>query len=1326
VKTRLFLGVTTLLLCLVAPLHTVAQVNAIVGGSVSDSTGALIPGVEISATNVNTGIVARRISNESGSYDFASLQPGTYTVSASLPGFQTATYNNVELNQGQQVRLNFTLEVGAAAQTVEVVADANTLLATTAASVGNTLPDSEVSSLPLATRNVLDLAAITTGSVGDNLAGARMSMLVTTRDGLPTTDGRYSDWNGAYSGTFTSPDLVEEVQVVLNNIDASSGRGSAQVRMRTRAGTNEYHGALFYTNNNASLNAQGWFENLVGAEKSYQNRNQFGGRIGGPIVPNKAFFFVLIDEQRFLEKQDVVSNVLTGPARQGIFRYLTEGAPGGTSRRNGNAFSSIPSVDLNGNVLSSDGGTPLFLNQIDLLNDVNDPNRTQIDPVWVGPEYLARMPLPNDWTQGDGLNTAGFRWLRRQSGSDSSTGSSPNTNRDHLTVRLDYQVSENNKVSYTMTREENWGVTGQTGLPDFPEGYFGEVKRFPDFYTASWTSTVSPTLLNEFRWGLKRDSWFGWSAFHKGCCVLGAAEDDITAESQEALDTYPQIAGKLFYPEPGLGLGTYVPFARGGAAPRFNPSPLWQFADTVSWTRGVHSFQTGFDYTRPGSGQNNSGGIATAYPHATLGVGNIPVPGIDDTNFPGLAAQDIGTAEDVLANLAGTINDISQKLFVNDPNATEFSDYTGETVFVKRDYRQNDWAAYFKDNWKVTNDLTLNLGIRYDRFGVPYDLSGMGQRPRGGEAGMFGISGTGFDALWDPFATGGSLTTAEPAGKHSPNPDVLVYNNDNNNIAPSIGWSWNMPYFDRPTVLRGGYGINYIGTSMFQQYGRQIGAQPGSQIQVVLSPSTYLDIAGVTAPGAGIVPLDAGGATPGEPVPLTNRATRITAYTDDRVMQYVQNWNLSVQRELTRDLTLEVSYLGNKGTKLWSAVQLNEPNIFENGILDAYRITQAGGDALLFDQMLAGIDLGGGVGAVGVDINPDTGNAWTGSEALRQFSTTDAWFANGDVASLAEWLNATSTGTGENGGLLRTNGFPENFIVVNPQFSRVELHGNMDNSIYHSLQTQVTKRLANGFSAQFGYTWSKTLGNSAANTGSGSSNTLTMRDARNRQLQRGLVAFHRTHNFKAHGTWELPFGPGRAFGSGAPSGIARLIEGWELSSVFSWTSGAPMEFQSTRETLIGNQDTNTADLVGVLPADLGSVEVGDGFVQYFSNLAIEDAPLPDFGSDPNNLAGDFSNQVVVDTSGNVVLQNPVAGTTGNTALNLSVLEGPSLLNLDLAMSKRVQIDESRSFTIRADMVNVLNTPQWGNPNTNINSGSFGRITSADGSRVITINARIDF
>src|SRR4029450_3181260 len=124
------------------------QVNAVLTGTVSDSSGALIPGVEVTAKNINTGITDTRVTNETGNFVFPSLQPGGYTLSAALPGFQTAVYNNVALGQGQQVRLNFTMQVAAAAQNVEVPIAADTVLATTSASVGNVIADKDVLSLP--------------------------------------------------------------------------------------------------------------------------------------------------------------------------------------------------------------------------------------------------------------------------------------------------------------------------------------------------------------------------------------------------------------------------------------------------------------------------------------------------------------------------------------------------------------------------------------------------------------------------------------------------------------------------------------------------------------------------------------------------------------------------------------------------------------------------------------------------------------------------------------------------------------------------------------------------------------------------------------------------------------------------------------------------------------------------------------------------------------------------------------------------------------------------------------------------------------------------
>src|SRR5262249_1276703 len=191
---------SALLACLVfSPAASAQSTNATLGGTVQDATGALIPGVTITATNTGTGIVTTVLTNESGAYQFASLQPGVYDLKADLTGFQSATSKAFQLGGAQQARVNFTLQVGAATTSVDVTAATDTLLATSSNSVGTVLPDYKLRDLPLAVRDVFGLVATTAGvqsSAGGliaNFAGGRVSSVNTTRDGLNVSAGRFED-----------------------------------------------------------------------------------------------------------------------------------------------------------------------------------------------------------------------------------------------------------------------------------------------------------------------------------------------------------------------------------------------------------------------------------------------------------------------------------------------------------------------------------------------------------------------------------------------------------------------------------------------------------------------------------------------------------------------------------------------------------------------------------------------------------------------------------------------------------------------------------------------------------------------------------------------------------------------------------------------------------------------------------------------------------------------------------------------------------------------------------------------------------------------------
>jgi hypothetical protein len=1290
--TKLVVIATVLLSTLIPTLAFAQTSNATLGGTVSDSSGALIPGVTLKATNTQTGIVNTNITNEAGAYQFASLQTGSYRVSAELPGFQTQTYNAVALGVSQQVRLNFTLQISSVAQGVEVNAEADTLIATTSSSIGTVLPEYKVRDLPLASRNVFDLLGTTAGTQGSGgfqgvFAGNRLIAVNTTRDGMNVGEGRYD--NGAFSATYTSPDLVEEVRIIVSPADAEAARGSGQVQMTTRAGTNQFRGSLFWANRNAALDANSWRNNLDGIGKDYLNRNQFGGRLGGPIIRNKTFFFFLYEGQRSVERASVTATVLTAQARQGIFRYF----PG---VQNGNVFTSNPTVNALGNPVRPTGATG-DLSSFNVFT--RDPLRNRFDPSGHLQMVLSRMPLPNDFTVGDGLNTAGHRWVRRVSGTDSTFGNGVNVNRDQFNVRIDHNLSSNHKLSFIATREKDWSVVNPAL---WPNGFNGEINRLPDIYNVSLVSTLSKSMVNEFRAGRRRSIQWFWSAMTingpDGQLRKAPKTMKDTEEGKEAFALIPKSNGIPYLPKTTIFPEHYI--ATTTSTGRGTVSPLTQVSDTISWTVGPHAFKGGFEGRTTGT---IGGSNTDTWPRVLLGAGGVPVTGIDAAGVPGLTGSSQNLARDLLTDLSGSVGSVVQGFMLSNPANPVFKPYPEESLRY-REFKQNEWGVFFKDDWKMRPNLTLNIGLRYDYYGVPYDGRGILGNPAGGSAGLFGISGTGFADMFQPGRLNGKLTVIELVGKNSPQPDKQLHQDDWNNFGPAAGLSWSLPWFGRDkTVLRAGYAISYIGAArLFNGVNQQQESLPGTQLFVSPVFSTYTTLADIKLPlSHNVVPLT--------PLPLNSSRTELLhAFADDRVVPYVQNFNIELQRELVRNLTLEARYIGSKSTKLFAGIPLNTVNIFENGLLDAFNVTRAGGNAQLFDRMLNGLDLG--LGRV-------NGSSVTGSASLRQNTIFRSFIANGDIGQFADALNRNTVATGEGGGLIRNGGLPENFIVVNPQFNEVVLHGNPGNSTYHSMQLQVTKRLSQGFTNQTSYTWSRTLGEA---DGDGVLNYL---DPRNRSHNKSLLGFHRTQSFISNGTYELPFGPNRPLLRNAPGIVQRLVERWQLGANLNLSSGQPLTITaSTASIHQGTSDTPV--IVGNFPKSSGKVTRVDNGVIYFSGIQQVVDPARAGVTPLQTTQTGFSNRAIADAQGNLMLVNQAPGQLGT--LGQRWIEGPGFVGFDANLIKRVRIDERKEFEFRLDAINVLNRPNFGVPQLDINNTSFGRITTATGARSFIVNARVSF
>jgi hypothetical protein len=1300
----LLLAVLVLSVALVSSVPAFAQSNnATVSGTVADVSSALIPGVTVRATNTQTGVVTSVLSNESGTYSFASLQPGEYRVSAELPGFQTQVFTNVRLGNSQQVRLNFTMQVATVNQSVEVILN-DTLLATTSQSVGTVLGESSVRDLPIIGRDALELVNIMagfrepvdpsnsnarTGANGGFVAGISVAAVNTTRDGISVNDGRYN--LGVFSATHINPDLVGELRIILAPVDAETGRGSGQVQIMTRSGTNKYTGAAVWNVQNTALNANTWNNNRTGTVPSWFNRHQLSVNYGGPIVRNKTFFFVLYDGQRMWSRESVRATVLTSDARNGNFRFF-----GNVNNGNADAVASggtqptAAVVDKLGNPLPisqiqsaiSAAGSSNTVGPLQTISVFGrDPNRMGADPTGYIQRIIDNMPLPNDYTGGDGLNTAIFKWNRHGDSLICSAicqqGLEDDVNRNQINVKIDHNLSANHKFNANYTFER-FTASGQRGnYPGKNDEWFSLTTRKPQVITSSFVSTLTPNIVNDVRFGLRR----AWSR--------SPYPYDEESTKDEVLSFLPSANGyPVLFSSMPIAISNNI--LNPGNNTNANTSSLWTFADSLSWARGKHSFKGGVEVRLAKTrGLNSLNGI----PHVTGGAGNVAVP-TNAFTTSGLLTNNETTARNLLLTLNGSIGTISQAFILNDPTWTAFRGYLEQDGYYKiRQINQNEFSTFLKDDWKIRPALTLNLGMRFEYFGVPYEAHGLTGAVVGGGLGGFGWTGRSFDDYWSFGPQKADLTTVEFIGPKSPHTDAQLYKNDWNNFGPAVGFSWQVPWFGaNKTSVRGGYSVTYQGGGRGLDLDTALTSNlPGiGDAQTGFTPTAFTNIATLSLPLVRNLPL--------QPVSVTQaRTSNLTTFDPNYVTPYIQNFTLSVTREVQRNITLDVRYIGTRGVKLYGSIAINQPNFLTNGLLDEFNIVRTGGESTMLNKMFAGLPTG----------------STSGSAFLRTNTNWRTFLANGDIGGFASRLATSNEFTSQGGGLVRNGGFPENFIVNNPQFNSVTFNTNPASSTYHSLQTQLTVRPTSGFSIQSTYVWSKGI----ASATSGFLNPV------DRSLDIGLQASHRTHDFRTNGTFELPIGPNKMLLGNSSGWLARAIEHWQLSWIANMNSGAPLNITGTDTYVNGGR----LNIVGVFPKNLGQARMTNGLPQYLPDNTFQIVKDPGCSVLAANLQAQCTNMALKDIQGNFSLIHAAPGTLGS--LGDRWIEGPGSFRFDLGASKTMRIDESRSVQIRVDARNILNHPILGNPSLNLNSaGTFGQIsgTSVTGARQFQGQLRVTF
>lgn len=1230
--------------------------EASVQGAVRDASGAVVPGARLEARNVNTGVVSATISNVQGGFVFPALAVGEYTLSADKAGFKKATLQKITLEVGARLTFDFTLDVATTTDSVDVVADAKMDLAYATSSIGGVVDGKRVLELPVISRSALILATTQAGSYGSYYSGARIGTLNIQVDGVNIQDNRINQ--GRSSPFFLSTDRIAEFRVVTSPADAELGRGSGQLQMLTRSGTNDLHSSLFEYHRNTVLNANTFFNNLQGsradgtpiAPRNVLVRNQFGGRVGGPVVlpkiyngKNRTFFHFLYEAERQRQRNRVTRTVFTQEARNGFFRFF----PG---LQNGNASALVPTVDFQGNPVRPATATG-DLQRISVFN--RDANRMGPDSTGMVKQMLDLMPAPNVFNVGDGLNTAGYSWIQKAS-----------NDRDQFNVKIDHNFNERQRLMFSWNRE---GSTSFNGFQSqrFPQTPGGDVYSPDSSYALKLFSVFGASVTNEVSIGVLRSR----------------SQSLAPWETPGGLEALPKIGGTPYL----LDFVSVTDPVLTDNDPQGRFSPNYQFSDNLSWIRGKHSFKAGAAVWFPSTNGYNSFDVM---PRVNIGQGIAPVANF--VNIPGIGRNQTA-AENMLNDLAGSVSSMVQAF--NSPGGTNPQYLAGE--YKARVWKSREQYYYFKDDWRVSRNVTLNLGVRYEYYQPAYDKNGKTAGVVGGTAGIYGISGRDESALFRPGATGGSLTQIELIGPKTSKPEATLFRPDRNNFAPAVGLSWGIPWFGKnKTIFRAGYSMGYERNSL-----RLIdvfsGDQPGLRNRVVRNVATFTNLAGVLLP---LTPS----AVPLATVPLTDRTQTVRAIDDRLRTPYVQNWNMSVQRELPGGLLLDLRYVGNKGTRLLRATNLNETNVLENGILDAFRLAQQGQESPLLDRMLQGLR-----------------GASTGSTFMRTNATLAGFLAGNSVGAFANYLNVQPV-AGRNGGLLSVAQLPENFVVVNPQFAAATVLGNFASSTYHSFQVDVSKRLSKGLSMQANYTFSKALGEEE---GAGQEMLDSYRTLRNRSLEKRLMTFSVPHMFRSNWLYELPLAKRRG-------GLwGKLLEHWQIGALFNLFAGEPISWFSGRSSFNNFSGDNTADFVSPIGNRAGRlVKRGNG-VFYFPDYELVPDPGIQNLTTLNGVRGRSALQAVRDkNTGQLVAANPVAGTLGNAPL--TYFYGPGYFLLDMNLLKTVTIREKYQLQVGVTADNVLNRTFFTDATllqTSINATNFGQITGTDsGPRIVILNMRLSF